>query len=453
MMLNRVFNIIPSSHHPLRRGDPKVTITIEQPTIQTIDLPAMGRAARLASRQLALLTSEAKNAALVAIADELEAQADYVTAQNAQDIADARANGLSQALLDRLLLTSARIAGLAADARKVADLPDPVGSEIENRLLPNGIRLSRRRIPIGVLGVIYEALPNVTIDIATLCLKTGNAVILRGSKETLRSNMALVSVISAALEKCSLPTTAIQYIANPDRALVTELLRMDQFVDMIIPRGGNALHKLCREQATIPVITGGVGICHLYVDVSADQDRSLDVIENGRVQRPSVCNSLDTVLVNRAIAAEFLPRLAKRMGEKKVELRATPDALPLVMNQGATVQEAGPDDFDTEWMTLILGVKIVDTLDEAIEHIQEHSMDHSDGILSNDLANITHFVNAINSSAVFVNASTRFNDGGQFGLGAEVAVSTQKLHARGPMGLEELTTYKWIAVGDMHVRA
>ena len=430
-----------------------MTMTIEQPTIQTVDLPSMGRAARLASRQLALLTSAAKNAALLAIADELEAQAAYVMAQNAQDIADARANGLSEALLDRLLLTPARIAGLAADARKVADLPDPVGAEIESRLLPNGIRLSRRRIPIGVLGVIYEARPNVTIDIATLCLKTGNAVILRGGKETLRSNMALVSVIATALEKCAIPTTAIQYIANPDRALVTELLRMDQFVDMIIPRGGNALHKLCREQATIPVITGGVGICHLYVDISADQDRSLDVIENGRVQRPSVCNSLDTVLVNRAVAAEFLPKLARRMAEKKVELRATPDALPHLLNQGAQVVEAGPDDFDTEWMTLILGVKIVDTLDEAIEHIQEHSMDHSDGILSNDLANITHFVNAINSSAVFVNASTRFNDGGQFGLGAEVAVSTQKLHARGPMGLEELTTYKWIAVGDMHVRS
>jgi glutamate-5-semialdehyde dehydrogenase len=432
-----------------------MTITIEhtEPTIRTVDLPSMGRAARLASRQLALLTSAAKNAALLAIADELEAQAAYVMAQNAQDIADARANGLSEALQDRLLLTPARIAGLAADARKVADLPDPVGAEIESRLLPNGIRLSRRRIPIGVLGVIYEARPNVTIDIATLCLKTGNAVILRGGKETLRSNMALVSVISAALEKCGIPTTAIQYIANPDRALVTELLRMDQFVDMIIPRGGNSLHKLCREQATIPVITGGVGICHLYVDISADQDRSLDVIENGRVQRPSVCNSLDTVLVNRAIAAEFLPKLAKRMAEKKVEVRATSDALPHLLNQGAHVLEAGPDDFDTEWMTLILGVKIVDTLDEAIEHIQEHSMDHSDGILSNDLANITHFVNAINSSAVFVNASTRFNDGGQFGLGAEVAVSTQKLHARGPMGLEELTTYKWIAVGDMHVRS
>jgi glutamate-5-semialdehyde dehydrogenase len=432
-----------------------VTITIEhtEPTLHTVDLPSMGRAARLASRQLALLTSAAKNAALLAIADELEAQAEYVMAQNAQDIADARANGLSEALQDRLLLTPARIAGLATDARKVADLPDPVGAEIESRLLPNGIRLSRRRIPIGVLGVIYEARPNVTIDIATLCLKTGNAVILRGGKETLRSNRALVSVIAAALEKCGIPTTAIQYIANPDRALVTELLRMDQFVDMIIPRGGNALHKLCREQATIPVITGGVGICHLYVDISADQDRSLDVIENGRVQRPSVCNSLDTVLVNRAVAAEFLPKLARRMAEKKVELRATPDALPHLLGQGAQVVEAGPDDFDTEWMTLILGVKIVDTLDEAIEHIQEHSMDHSDGILSNDLTNITHFVNAINSSAVFVNASTRFNDGGQFGLGAEVAVSTQKLHARGPMGLEELTTYKWIAVGDMHVRA
>jgi glutamate-5-semialdehyde dehydrogenase len=327
-----------------------------------------------------------------------------------------------------------------------------VGSEIENRVLPNGIRLSRRRIPIGVLGVIYEARPNVTIDIATLCLKTGNAVILRGGKETLRSNMALVAVIAAALAKVGLPQQAVQYIANTDRTLVTELLRLDEFVDMIIPRGGAALHRLCREQATIPVITGGVGICHLYVDVSADLARSLDVIENARVQRPSVCNALDTVLVNRAVAAEFLPRLARRMAEKKVALRATPDALPLLLNQGAVVQEAGPDDFDTEWMALILGVKIVDTLEEAIEHIQEHSMDHSDGILSNDWANITRFVDAINSSAVFVNASTRFNDGGQFGLGAEVAVSTQKLHARGPMGLEELTTYKWIAIGDMHVR-
>ncbi len=335
---------------------------------------------------------------------------------------------------------------------KVADLPDPVGSELSSRLLPNGIMLRRRRIPIGVLGVIYEARPNVTIDIATLCIKTGNAVILRGGKETLRSNIALVEVIGRALESVEIPATAVQYIANPDRALVTELLRLDEFVDMIIPRGGAALHRLCRDESTIPVITGGVGICHLYVDQSADQAKSLEVIENAKIQRPSVCNALDTVLVNRAIADDFLPWLANRMGMKDVELRATPDALPMLQNQGATVVAAGPEDFDTEWMALILGVKIVDTLDEAIDHIQEHSLDHSDGILSNDWHNISRFVEAVNSSAVFVNASTRFNDGGQFGLGAEVAVSTQKLHARGPMGLEELTTYKWIAIGDMHTR-
>ena len=420
--------------------------------VKRVDLKAMGRAARVASRQIATLTTARKNEALLAIADELEAQAEQVMGQNALDIADGRENGLSEALIDRLLLTRARIAGLAADARQVANLPDPVGSEIEARVLPNGIRLSRRRIPIGVLGVIYEARPNVTIDIATLCLKTGNAVILRGGKETLRSNMALVEVIGAALEKVGLPTDAVQYISNPDRSLVSELLHLDEYVDMIIPRGGAALHRLCREQATIPVITGGIGICHLYVDVSADQDKSLDVITNAKVQRPSVCNALDTVLVNRAVAAAFLPKLAARMAGEKVEMRATADALPLLQSPGAIVQEAGPDDFDTEWMGLILGVKIVDTLDEAIEHIQEHSQDHSDGILSNDWHNITRFVDAVNSSAVFVNASTRFNDGGQFGLGAEVAVSTQKLHARGPMGLEELTTYKWIAVGDMHVR-
>ncbi len=425
------------------------------PAFEEVDLTAMGQAARMASRRLAPLTSAEKNAALVSIADELEAEADAVMAANEQDIADGRAKGLSDALLDRLLLTPERMAGLAADIRKVAMLPDPVGAEIEGRTLPNGLRLSRRRIPIGVLGVIYEARPNVTIDIATLSLKTGNAVILRGGSETLRSNMALVKVIHAALERAGLPAAAVQYVKNPDRSLVTQLLRLDEYVDMIIPRGGAGLHRLCRDQATVPVITGGVGVCHLYVDVSADFPRSLDVIENAKVQRPSVCNALDTVLVNRQVAQEFLPMLAARMAENKVELRATPDALAILAGNdgGAVVMEAGPDDFDTEWMRLILGVKLVDTLDEAIAHIQDHSMDHSDGILTNDLHNATRFVNEVNSSAVFVNASTRFNDGGQFGLGAEVAVSTQKLHARGPMGLEELTTYKWVVQGDFHVRA
>ena len=419
-----------------------------------VDLVAMGKAARAAGRRLATLTADQKNGALCAIADALEARAADVLAQNALDIEGGRAKGLSDALLDRLMLTEARVANLAADTRRVAGLPDPVGAEIESRMLPNGIRLSRRRIPIGVLGIIYEARPNVTIDIATLCLKTGNAVILRGGSETLRSNLALVNVIQAALAKCALPTEAVQYIENPDRALVAALLRLDAYVDMIIPRGGASLHRLCREQSSIPVITGGMGICHLYVDASADLDRSLDVIENAKVQRPSVCNALDTLLVHRDVADGFLPRLAERLARRNVELRAAPDALEILQKNagGARVVEAGPDDFDQEWLSLVLGVKIVAGLDEAIVHIQTHSTEHSDGILTNDWRNATRFVNAIGSAAVFVNASTRFNDGGQFGLGAEVAISTQKLHARGPMGLEALTTYKWIVYGDMHVR-
>lgn len=419
-----------------------------------VDLNAMGRAAQAASRELALLTAAQKNAALLAVADELEAQAATVLAQNALDIADARAQGMGTALLDRLLLNEKRVADLAADTRKIAALPDPVGEDIEGRLLPNGIRLSRRRIPIGVLGVIYEARPNVTIDIATLSLKTGNAVILRGGSETLRSNLALVTVIRAALDQTGLPLAAVQIIADPDRALVNQLLRLDEYVDMIIPRGGAGLHRLCREQSTIPVITGGIGICHLYVDASADLMRSVEVIENAKVQRPSVCNALDTVLVHRSVAAAFLPALAARLARSGVELRATPDALAILRDNagGAQVVPAGAEDFDQEWLALILGVKIVDTLDEAIAHIHAHSTGHSDGILTNDWRHATRFVNAINSAAVFVNASTRFNDGGQFGLGAEVAVSTQKLHARGPLGLEALTTYKWVVYGDMHVR-
>jgi glutamate-5-semialdehyde dehydrogenase len=421
---------------------------------ESVDLVAMGQAAKAASRRLSTYTTAQKNAALLAIAQELENQMAGIIRQNGLDLADGRANGLTESLLDRLTLNESRIRALAADARRIVDLPDPVGAELESRVLPNGLRLSRRRIPIGVLGVIYEARPNVTIDIATLCLKTGNAVILRGGKETLRTNLALMEVIHTALERSGVPRAAIQYIDNPDRALVTGLLRLDQYVDMIIPRGGAALHRLAREQATVPVITGGIGVCHLYVDASADLEKSLDVIENAKTSRPSVCNSLDTVLVNAAIAEEFLPRLARRMAACKVELRAADRALALLQrdSHGATVLPAGPDDFDTEWMALILGVKVVDTLDEAIDHIQQHSCDHSDGILTNDWRNAMDFVNAVNSSAVFVNASTRFNDGGQFGLGAEVAVSTQKLHARGPMGLAELTTYKWVCLGDWHVR-
>jgi glutamate-5-semialdehyde dehydrogenase len=419
-----------------------------------VDLGAMGKAAKVASRKLASLSTNQKNEALLAIADELESQSQMVLAQNALDIADGREKGLSEAVLDRLLLTDGRIASLAADIRRVVDLPDPVGIDMESRVLANGLRLSRRRIPIGVIGAIYEARPNVTIDISTLCLKTGNATILRGGKETLRSNLALVNIIQAALEKSGLPQAAVQYIDDPDRDLVRQLLRLDQYVDMIIPRGGAGLHRLCKEQSTIPVITGGIGICHIYVDESADLDRAVDIIENAKVQRPSVCNALDTLLVHPAVAPSLLPQVAARLAESGVELRADGEALAILTTNGhsATVKPAGPEDFDQEWLALILGLKVVAGLEEAIDHIQQHSTEHSDGILTKDLDQATRFVNAVNSSAVFVNASTRFNDGGEFGLGAEVAVSTQKLHARGPMGLEELTTYKWIAIGDGHIR-
>ncbi len=420
----------------------------------TVDLVAMGRAAKTASRRLAALTTLQKNAALEAIAVDLERHAAAILEANAADVADARTRGVSEAMLDRLLLTPARVTAFAADTRGVAALPDPVGSEIESRVLPNGMRLSRRRTPIGVLGVIYESRPNVTIDIAVLCIKTGNAVILRGGSDTLRSSQALVHVIRGALERVGLPVDTVQYIASSDRALVTQLLRLDAYVDMIIPRGGAALHKLCRDQATVPVITGGVGICHLFVDASADVERSIDIIVNSKTQRPGTCNTLDTVLVHRAMAAKFLPHMATRLAAKNVELRADADAFAILQDapSEAHVLPAGPDDFDQEWLALILGVRIGDTLEEAIDHIQEHSLEHTDGILTNNWHNAMRFVNEVNSAAVFVNASTRFNDGGQFGLGAEVAVSTQKLHARGPMGLEQLTTYKWVGLGDWHVR-
>ncbi len=421
----------------------------------TIPLTAVGKQARAASRTLAVLSTEEKNETLTAIADALAAASDSILKENVLDIEQGRSKGLSDALLDRLLLDERRIQRLVDDIRHVAELPDPVGSDIESRLLPNGMRVIKRRIPFGVVGVIYEARPNVTIDIATLCLKTGNAAILRGGSETLRSNVALVHVIQAALRDRGIPAEAIQYIDNPDRALVSALLKMDDYVDILIPRGGAALHRLCKEQSTIPVITGGIGICHVYVDEACNLDQAVDIIENAKVQRPSVCNALDTVLLHSAIAADALPLIIERLGVYPVHMKATAEALDIIDRAGYSdhAELATPSDFSREWMSLVLGVKIVDSIDEAIEHIHEHSMDHSDSIVTTSWERANQFIDEVNSSAVFVNASTRFNDGGQFGLGAEVAVSTQKLHARGPMGLEELTTYKWIGIGQGHIRS
>ena len=414
-----------------------------------MSLLAMGKAAREASFELAIAATALKNQALLAMADELELQQDVILAANAKDIEAGRTSGLTDALLDRLLLNESRLAGIVADVRKVVTLDDPVGAEIDSRVLENGMRLSRRRVPIGVIGVIYEARPNVTIDIAALCLKTGNASILRGGRETFHSNMALVEVIQAALAKSGLPAASVQYIESPDRALVSELLTMDQYVDMIIPRGGANLHRLCKDQSTIPVIIGGFGVSHLYVDESADLVRAIDVIDNAKVQRPSACNALDTLLLNEKIAARIAPLLVARMNQQKVTLVAEPQAFALLQAAGANqLRQAGDEDFDTEWLSLTLGVKVVADVKAAIAHLQEHNACHSDAILTNDLRHAELFINGVGSAAVYVNASTRFTDGAQFGLGAEVAVSTQKLHARGPMGLTELTSYKWIGQAD-----
>ncbi|WP_031524134.1 glutamate-5-semialdehyde dehydrogenase [Siccibacter colletis] len=416
-------------------------------------LEQMGNAAKAASYQLALLSSREKNRVLEKIADYLEAQSQSILSANQQDVSEARDNGLSDALLDRLLLTPARLSAIAADVRQVCNLADPVGQVIDGGLLDSGLRIERRRVPLGVIGVIYEARPNVTVDVASLCLKTGNAAILRGGKETWRTNAATVKVIQQALVECGLPAAAVQAIESPDRALVNEMLRMDKYIDMLIPRGGAGLHKLCREQSTIPVITGGIGVCHIFVDDSAEFAPAIDIIVNAKTQRPSTCNTVETLLVHQAVAERFLPALSNRMAERGVTLHADDQALALLQAGPATVVAVKPEEYDDEFLSLDLNVKIVADLDGAIDHIRAHGTQHSDAILTRTLRNANRFINEVDSSAVYVNASTRFTDGAQFGLGAEVAVSTQKLHARGPMGLEALTTYKWIGFGDDTIRA
>ncbi len=416
-------------------------------------LEHMGKAAKAASYQLAGLSSKEKNHVLTQIADNLQARADVILKANAEDLAQARQDGLSEALLDRLALTPARLKAIADDVRQVCNLADPVGQVIDGGLLDSGLRLERRRVPLGVVGVIYEARPNVTVDVASLCLKTGNAVILRGGKETCRTNAATVKVIQQALEACGLPAGAVQAIENPDRALVSEMLRMDKYIDMLIPRGGAGLHKLCREQSTIPVITGGIGVCHIFVDESMETTPALKVIVNAKTQRPSTCNTVETLLVHGRKAAEFLPALGRQMAQSGVTLHADSAAQALLADSPAKVVALQPQTLDDEFLSLDLNVVLVADIDAAVAHIREHGTQHSDAILTRDMRNAQRFVNEVDSSAVYVNASTRFTDGGQFGLGAEVAVSTQKLHARGPMGLEALTTYKWVGLGDDTIRA
>jgi glutamate-5-semialdehyde dehydrogenase len=419
-----------------------------------IDMQQMGQRAKAAARELVKRTTAQKNDALMAIAAALETHADAILAANAQDVADARAAGTDALWIKDRLDLGRRMNGMIADVRHVAKLPDPVGENFDERTLDNGLRISRRRTPLGVLGVIYESRPNVTVDVVVLAIKSGNAVILRGGKDSIRSNLALVGVLRDALVACGFPEDAVQYIESADRQYVSEMLKLHDYIDLIIPRGGASLHKLCRENSTIPVITGGIGICHLYIDETADVDAALRVIHNAKTQKPAVCNSLDTVLVKSEVAAQVLPRVVEYLIPVGVVFRAEARALAALGGVGdKAVTPANEEDYSTEWMSLVLGLKVVDSLDEAITHINAHSMGHSDSIMTRRREDAERFINEVDSSAVFWNASTRFNDGGALGLGAEIAVSTQKLHARGPMALQELTTYKWVVVGDGHVRA
>lgn len=415
-------------------------------------LEQMGKQAKAAAFVLAQLSTVEKNRALTMIAEQLEHQADRILAENAKDIERAKQNGLSEALIDRLLLTPERLQSIANDVRHVISLADPVGKIIDGGTLDSGLKIERIRTPIGLIGTIYEARPNVTIDVASLCLKTGNAVILRGGKETQFSNNILVEVVQNTLEQAGLPKFAVQAITDPNRDLVMQLLKLDRYVDMIIPRGGAGLHELCKQHSTIPVIVGGVGVCHTFVEESADQNQAVLVIDNAKTQRPSTCNTLETLLVQESIAAEFLPKLVAQLAAKNVKYHAKSTALEILKQAGAEVSEVTEQQLREEWGSLDLNVVIVKDIQAAISHIQEYGTQHSESILTASQSLARQFVNQVDAAAVYVNASTRFTDGGQFGLGAEVAVSTQKLHARGPMGLEALTTYKWVCEGNYTTR-
>lgn len=400
--------------------------------------------AKQASIELAQFGNLDKNRALIAIADALEQRVNEILSANAKDITFAQSQGISEAIIDRLLLTPERIKAIADDVRNVASLADPVGQIIDGGVLDSGLKIQRQRVPLGVILTIYEARPNVTIDVASLCLKTGNAVILRGGKETKFTNAVLVEVVQNALAQAGLPKLAVQAVTDPDRALLLELLKLDRYIDMLIPRGGAGLHQFCKENSTIPVIVGGIGVCHLFVEQSANQARAIEVIRNAKTQRPSTCNTLETLLVQRSIAAEFLPKLLA--GLPNVTFHS--DDFPADLQKKPQIQPLDPAKLNQEWLSYDLNLVVVDDIEQAIEHIRTYGSQHSESILTENHALARQFVQQVDAAAVYINASTRFTDGAQFGLGAEVAVSTQKLHARGPMGLEALTTYKWVCEGD-----
>ena len=407
-----------------------------------------------AAHRLAAASTEVKNAALIAIAEQIESNSASILRANGQDLDAAKRDGLSFHMLDRMTLNEARVKDMADAARNIASLDDPIGEILEHRELPNGLDLEQVRVPLGVICVIYESRPNVTIDIATLCLKSGNGVVLRGGKECIITNTVLAGIVKDAIESAGIPRDVVLFIESTDRALVGEMLEMDDVIDLMIPRGSADLVNFVGQNAKMPAITGGVGVSHTYVDASADLKKALAIVVNAKVQRPTVCNALDTVLVHQGVARDFLPRLATEFGVHDVELRADGRAMSVLgaLAGGARVSPAKSDDFGTEFLALIASVKIVDSIDDAFDHIVEYGSRHSEAIVAEEAETVERFLNEVDAGVVLANTSTRFNDGAEFGLGAEVAISTNKLHARGPMGLKEITSYKWKVRGQGQIR-
>ncbi len=417
-------------------------------------LKQQARSARAASRHLATTTTAERNAALHSIAAALEERAGQILDANGADLANASSAGLGEHVTERMTLNPGRVSDLASAVRDIAALPDPIGVTLDETTRPNGLHVQRISVPLGVIGAIYESRPNVTVDIASLCLKSANAAVLRGGKEAFETNRALAGIIADSLGASGLPSGAVQFVASTDRKLVGELLDMKDEIDLMVPRGSAELVRFVAERAAMPAVTGGIGVCHTYVDAAADLDLAEKVVVNAKVQRPTVCNALDTVLVHSAVAGSFLPALSRQFAKYGVEMRCDRRTLSILdsLGDGARRKAAVQDDFGAEFLDLIASVKIVDGLDGALAHIDRYGSGHSEAIVTSDTAAAESFLAKVDASAVFVNTSTRFNDGGEFGLGAEVAISTKKMHARGPMGLRELTSYKWLVRGDGQVR-
>ena len=408
----------------------------------------MAKAARAAAAQMAKCGSNQKNTVLLGMADKIEEDASTIKKANQKDLVRAKEMGLSPAMIDRLTVSDATIKSMAKGLREVSGLHDPVGAISKSWLRPNGLEVTRMRIPLGVIGIIYESRPNVTIDAAGLCLKAGNAVILRGGSEALYSNQALADIIGQVLGDCGLPETAVQIVPVRDRKAVNILLNQEEFIDLIIPRGGEGLIRFVVEHSTIPVLKHYKGVCHVYVDEGADLNMAEEICFNAKVQRPGVCNAMETMLVHRSMAKEFLPQMAKRLTSAGVEIRGCPETCQLLPD----ALKAEPSDWPEEYLDLVLTVKVVEDMDQAITHISEYGSKHTESIVTRDYKRARRFVRETDSSVVLVNASTRFNDGGELGLGAEIGISTSKLHAFGPMGVEELTTTKFVVFGDGQIR-